>query len=274
MPFLSDHVVRGIPTLPGSFIIAMAGDAAQKLLPDLKIVQFERTRFLRLVRAYEGRPAHVRAIAKVVERESDETVVQVRIVMDFVHKSGQVLGKDLLHTEIYVRMAPAVRNPSPNGSHTDHLNGVRLPDPYVMEGSPVKLNGPFRTMKEVVVGQTGRRAEYKLNGNNRYDSEFDYLIPNIILVDAFWRFGTVRANESGGMSVYVPERCDAMKVFFDYSDFGFDRLRSPVTFRGANPRPEGEVLHVGPIDAFDSTGRLLLRVEGGLCRKFGEIQEQ
>jgi hypothetical protein len=270
MPFLSDHVVRGIPTLPGSFIIAMAGDAARKLVPDLKIVQFERTRFLRLVRAYEGRPARVRALAKVVERKSDETVVQVQMLMDFIHKSGRILGKDLLHTEIYVRMAPAIRERSKSSRNMEGLNGVPLPDPYVMEGSPVKLNGAFRTLKEVVVGRTSRRAEYMLNTDRRYGSEFDYLIPNVILVDAFWRFGTVRANDKGGLSVYVPERCDAMKVFFDYADFHWDELRRPITFQGANPRADGDVLHVGPIDAFDSKGRIILRVEGGVCRKFGD----
>jgi hypothetical protein len=193
--------------------------------------------------------------------------------MDFVHKSGRVLGKDLLHTEIFVRMASAVRRPSAGvAASTNGVSGLRLPDPYVMEGSPFRLDGAFKTMKDVVVSKDGRRAEYHLNGGGNYKSDFDYLIPNVVLVDAFWRFGTVRANERGGLSVYVPERCDAMKVFFDYSDFDAELLRSAVIFQGANPVPEGDVLHVGPINAFASDGRLLLRVEGGLCRNFGEIQ--
>jgi polyketide synthase-like dehydratase family protein len=189
-----------------------------------------------------------------------------------VHKSGRVLGKDLLHTEIFVRMAPAVRQPSRMNGDTDRVAGVLLPDPYVMAGSPVQLNGAFRTLKEVEVGRTSRRAHYKLNGNSRYGSDFDHLIPNVILVDAFWRFGTVRANEHGALSVYVPERCDSMKVFFDYADFDAEPLRCAVTFHGTNPRAECDVLHVGPIDAFDATGRMLLRVEGGVCRKFGDIE--
>jgi acyl transferase domain-containing protein/NAD(P)-dependent dehydrogenase (short-subunit alcohol dehydrogenase family) len=272
MPFLFDHLVRGVPTVPGSFIIAMAADAARKLLPDLKIIQFERTRFLRLVRAYEGSPGRVRAISKVVDRNGDEHVVQVQIVMDFVHKNGSVLRKDLLHTEIYVRMSPTVPQPSGSNGYTNGAGGLRLPDPYVMQGSPVRLNGVFRAMKEIVVGPTTRHATYNLNGHAPYGSEFDYMIPNVILVDAFWRFGTVQSNQSGKLSVYVPEKCDAMKVFFDYGDFDAEVLRKPVTFHGANPRTDGESLHVGPIDAYDAQGRILLRVEGGLCRKFGEIE--
>lgn len=272
MPFLFDHIVRGIPTVPGSLIIAMAADAARGLFPDLKIVQFERTRFLRLVRAHEGASGKVRAIARLVERNADEHLVRVQIVMDFVHKNGSVLGKDLLHTEIHVRMSPTVPTPVERGRQSKSIDGVSLPDPYVMEGSPVRLNGAFRTMKEIVVGQNARCATYNLNGHRPYGSVFDYLIPNIIMVDAFWRFGTVRSNESGTLSVYVPEKCEAMKVFFDYGDFDSAMLRKPITFHGANPRPDGESLHVGPIDAYDAGGRLLLRVEGGLCRKFGEIE--
>ncbi len=214
MPFLREHVVRGIPTLPGSFIIVMAADAAHQLLPDLKIVQFERTRFLRFVRAHEGRLTKVRAISNVTGRDKDETVVRVRIVLDFVHKSGRVLENDLLHTEIYVRMAPTVRestevfNFSANGTPA-----VRLEDPYVMESSPVRLNGGFKAIGKILVDDKTRRADYKLRGDASYGSNFDYLIPNIIMVDAFWRFGTVRVNENGNLAVYVPERCDAMKVF-------------------------------------------------------------
>ena len=273
MPFLREHVVRGIPTLPGSFIIVMAADAAHQLLPDLKIVQFERTRFLRFVRAHEGRLTKVRAISNVTGRDKDETVVRVRIVLDFVHKSGRVLEKDLLHTEIYVRMAPTVRestevfNFSANGTPA-----VRLEDPYVMESSPVRLNGGFKAIGKILVDDKTRRADYKLRGDASYGSNFDYLIPNIIMVDAFWRFGTVRVNENGNLAVYVPERCDAMKVFFDYTDFSTGVLRGPVTFRGSNPRPEGDQLHVGPIEAYDASGRVLLRVEGGVCRNFGDIK--
>ena len=272
MPFLADHLVRGVPTVPGAFLIAMAGDAAIKLLPQLKIVQFERTRFLRLVRAHGDRPAIVRAVAKVETSNEIETVVQVQILMDFIHKTGRVLGANLLHTEIYVRMARAVRLPV--GLELPIHRGADrcLPDPYVMPGSPVQLDGVFRAMKEVQVYDADRRAGYQLPDANRHPSAFDHLIPKIIMVDAFWRFGTVRVCESGNLGVFVPERCDVMKVFFDYDLDALESLRGPITFAGANPRPEGDLLHVGPITAFNAAGQALLRVEGGLCRKFGEIE--
>jgi len=81
------------------------------------------------------------------------------------------------------------------------------------------------------------------------------------------------ATGERSLAVYVPESCERMRVFFDYTDFALDWLRRPVVFSGANPRPEGERLLVGPIEARDQEGHLRLRVEGGVCRKFGEIHD-
>ncbi|HEX8031868.1 MAG TPA: SDR family NAD(P)-dependent oxidoreductase, partial [Vicinamibacterales bacterium] len=182
MPFLAGHLVRGVPTVPGAFLIAMAGDAALKLFPNLKIVDFERTRFLRLVRAHGDRPATLRAVATFEKSEAGDTFVQVQILMDFIHKTGRVLGANLLHTEIYVRMSDAVR-----GVADLELTPLRgrervLPDPYCLPGSPVQLDGVFRAMQEVHVTELDRSAPYHLPSVNPHPSAFEHLIPKIIMV--------------------------------------------------------------------------------------------
>lgn len=252
-------------------MITMAGDAAQAVCPHLKIQQFERTRFVRLVRASGVAPTPARVVATVVESSETAATVQVQVLMDFVHKSGRVLGANLLHTEIFVRLGPtwltdaSLTMPEPEGRLR------RLPDPYVLPGSPVQLDGMFRAMAHVDVGEPNRRAPYQWPGITRYQSAHDALLPTMVLVDAFWRFGTVRQCAGDRLGVYVPERCDVMKVYFDWTSYTDAALVRPITLAGANPRPDGEVLHVGPITAFDEAGRPLLRVEGGLCRKFGEL---
>jgi hypothetical protein len=62
-----------------------------------------------------------------------------------------------------------------------------------------------------------------------------------------------------------------MKVFFDYTDFGHRTLNGAFTFRGTNPRVEGDLLHVGPIEVRNELGEVQLIVEGGLCHRFGTI---
>jgi hypothetical protein len=63
-----------------------------------------------------------------------------------------------------------------------------------------------------------------------------------------------------------------MKIYFDFANFDISKLVGKVTFTGANPRPEGERLHMGPVAAIDAGGNTLLVVERGVCRRFGEVR--
>jgi hypothetical protein len=66
--------------------------------------------------------------------------------------------------------------------------------------------------------------------------------------------------------------CDVMKVYFDFANFDVAKLAQPVTFSGVNPRPDGDLLHMGPVAAIDPNGHVLLFVEHGVCRRFGEVK--
>lgn len=73
------------------------------------------------------------------------------------------------------------------------------------------------------------------------------------------------------MPVFVPEACEVMKIFFDFHDFVLP-LSCALTLSGANPRPDGERLHMGPVNATDENGNTLVVVERGICRRFGEVK--
>jgi hypothetical protein len=62
-----------------------------------------------------------------------------------------------------------------------------------------------------------------------------------------------------------------MKVYFDFPRVSARRLMGTLTLSGANPRDDGDKLHIGPVAAYDGDGNLLLSVEGGICRKLGEV---
>lgn len=270
-PYLHDHLVQGVPTLPGAFLLGIAAEAAHQLRPGMRIVAFENTSFRRFVRVYPGRPTQIRLDTRTVEEGEAGTVVRVQVLSDFVHKSGAVLQKDVVQTEIFIRMTESPQNAPCCAEQGELRDGLQLPDPYLLEGSPVRLNGRFNSLRSLCVNGSRRLAHYRLGGSSYPESALQHLLPNVILVDAFWRFGTVMATGDHSLSVYVPERCDRMGVYFDYTDFDLDWLHGPVVFSGANPRPQGDQLLVGPIEARDREGRLRLTVEGGVCRKFGEI---
>jgi acyl transferase domain-containing protein len=269
-PYLLNHLIDGVPTLPGAFVISLFAEAAQQLRPELKIISFEKAFFRRFSKVYQNRKTRLRVEARVVSEDAGETVVQVKILSDFIHSSGVVLQKDILQHEILIRMSPvplsAPALPRPNG-----LEGRRLLDPYVMDGSPVCLSGPFNAMENIIVGGEKRKADFKLADFNGASAEYKAEWSKIILMDALWRFGVIHLPPDNSSPVFVPEECRVMKVYFDFSNFDASKLVGQLTFSGANPRLDGDRLTIGPVVAADGNGNTLIVVEDGVCLRYGKV---
>ncbi len=268
IPYLNNHLVDGVPTLPGAFVISVFADAAQELRPNLKIISFEHAGFRRFTKVFKQRKTRLRVESHIVSEDDASTVVQVRILSDFVHSSGITLQKDVLQHEILVRMAAQCAAP-PRTSRDSVINGSALPDPFTMSGSSVLLSGPFDAIKNLIVGPDHRSAHLRLDNVNDCSAGQQALLAKIVLMDSLWRFGVIRV-EGNALPVFVPEACEVMKIFFDFHDFVLP-LSSPLTLYGANPRPDGERLHMGPVEATDENGNTLVIVERGICRRFGEV---
>src|SRR5262249_43307803 len=151
----------------------------------------------------------------VVSEENGETLVRVRLLADFIHRNGTVLQKDVLQHQIDVRLAAALRAPPPP-LVPGAVEGQRLPDPYVMDGT-VSLKGPFKTMSDITVGPMSRRADYRLSDLSGAANENGSLLPTIMLMDSLWRFGAIEMAADGSLPIHVPEKCDIMKVYFDFA---------------------------------------------------------
>lgn len=270
-PFLLNHLVDNVPTVPGALTIAVVAEAAQKLRPDLKIVAFERAHFHRFIKIYGTKEAPFRVRASVVSEEHGETLVRVCLLADFIHRNGTLLQKDVLQHQGDVRLATAVRQP-PEPLELAAVDGRRLPDPYVMEGSAVSLSGPFRTMSNIRVGPLVRRADYRLPQDAGVTEESGYSLATIMLMDSLWRFGAIEMAADGSLPLHVPEKCEIMKLYFDFTRADPRRFTGALTLAGANPRHDGDRLHIGPVAACDAQGNVLLSVENGTCRRFGEIR--
>jgi hypothetical protein len=197
--------------------------------------------------------------------------VRVAILADFVHKNGTILQKDVEQTAISVRLGASIA--APPRSAFNGAKGRMLEDPYLMDGSPVKLNGPFRAMKNITADDAHRSAEYALReGVAEARSGYQYLLPNMILMDALWRFGAIHRDAQDGFPIYVPEACKVMKIYYDFGNPDRNVLTSKLTFAGSNPHLDTDRLTIGPIEAKDPAGSTLILVDGGLCRKLGEAR--
>jgi hypothetical protein len=162
--------------------------------------------------------------------------------------------------------------PVPRRLELNGFDGRRSPDPYMMNGSPVCLSGPFNAMNNIIIGGEHRRADFKINGFKESITAEQSVLSKVVLMDALWRFGVIQIGPDNSLPVFVPEACDVMKIYFDFANFDISKLVGTVTFTGANPRPEGERLHMGPVAAIDAGGNTLLVVERGVCRRFGEVR--
>lgn len=266
-PYLLNHLVEGVPTMPGAFMIAVVGEAALELRPNLKIISFENAHFRRFIKVYKKRKTHIRVVARVVSEDALRTLIEVRILSDFVHSTGVVLQKDIVQHEIVVRMA-ATAPVAPKFLHLNGSEGRPLLDPYVMEGSPVHLSGPFNAIKNLMVGGEHRSAIFRpadLNGSNP-------VLSRIVLMDSLWRFGVIQIAPDNSLPVFVPDECEVMKVYFDFAEFNPSKLTGKLTFTGVNPRLEGDLLSIGPVAVNDGEGNTLLVVEHGVCRRYGAVK--
>lgn len=270
-PYLVNHLVDGVPTVPGALIIDFVGEAAYQLCPDLKIIAFEDAFFRKFIKVYQNRKMRIRIEARIVSEDDRETVVKISVLSDFVHASGVTLQKDILQHESLVRMS-AIPLPVPKLLNLNGVEGRRSVDPYPIEGSPICLSGPFDAMKNLIIGGDRRRADFKFDDLNHSNSESRSMLSKVVLMDSLMRFGVIQTATDNTLPVFVPEACDVMKVYFDFAGFDISKLVGTVTFIGANPRPDGERLHMGPVTAIDANGNTLLVVEHGVCRRFGEVR--
>jgi len=273
-PYILNHCVDGIPTLPGAFLIMMVAEAALELRPDLKITAFEDAAFRRFVRLRKDGPTNLRLNASIVTESDASTLIRVEVVSDFTHKSGKVLQKDVVQTEMSVRMGPSIdRLRAVTANDSSGPKGRVLSDPYNMTGSPVYLNGPFRTLNNIVVGESNRSAEYRLTKMSGIGSGGNAFLSSLMVMDSLWRFGAIDLHPDDTLPVYVPEACRVMKVYFDLADPGVTlNLPEGLSMTGSNPTLEEDRLTIGPVEVRDPVGSVLLTVDGGVCRRLGEVR--
>lgn len=268
-PFLSDHLVHGVSTVPGAFECELIARAVQPMRPNRKIVAFENLRFLKFAKVFKNKDLVLRCEVKLISEDDNESLLHAKVLSDFIHKNGTVLQKDIVHLEGNVRLATRIKPLPSKFSELNSFSGKRLPDPYNIKGATVRLKGMFECMNNIVIAEGRRRADFKVRNADRLSSISDFLVP-CILMDAVWRFSVIHSNNDNSMPVYVPEvgsvrllpGLNDKKIHMDYKD---------IVLIGYNPRFEGNLTHSDWIQAVDSQGQILLIGEKLSASKFGDV---
>ncbi|MEU3624900.1 hypothetical protein BS329_01690 [Amycolatopsis coloradensis] len=156
--YLSEHLVDGKPTLPGTMLMGVAVEAARALLPGEPIHALRDLSFSQWVRA-TARTAEYRITAVVNHgRSTARPSVLVRVTSDVTTPGGRVLRRDREHFRATVLTGPPRRVTTPvPGEDIDQPVG----SPYYDPRSPVLLSGGFRTTSEWRAGRSGASALWR-----------------------------------------------------------------------------------------------------------------
>jgi acyl transferase domain-containing protein/acyl-CoA thioesterase FadM len=266
-PYLLDHVVNGYPTLPGAFEIEFALQAAHVLRPDHAHMAARNSRFHRFVRVPE-QGLRLRAEARVIEENADGSVIAVRLLSDFVHRSGTVLQRDVLHFEGEVLTGTSCFPLSENPIVAMDLNpSVSCTDPFLAEGSPVKLAGAFACLDEIRIGPQVRRARFHIGTHQPLQALAGFRSP-VLLCDALFRLlGLAPDGDVETGTVSVPVDGGSFRLTPGLNDLALQG--QSLTLTAANPRFDGDFLVSDWGQVLDAHGRIIVSIERAVAKRMG-----
>ncbi len=163
-PHLHDHLVSGKPTVPATFILDIAAQAAEALVPGTFTTGFRDARFDIFIRPFSrSKPAPLRIKARLAEhRSGDEpsTAVAVSIHSDVLGPDGRMRPGGLRHFSTVVLLS---RGPLPDAPlWNPPVSAASQParDPYAVEEASVSLCGPFRNLSHCSTDGSSARGNW------------------------------------------------------------------------------------------------------------------
>ncbi|WP_246033322.1 beta-ketoacyl synthase N-terminal-like domain-containing protein [Streptomyces hundungensis] len=159
-PHLYDHLVSGKPTVPATFILDIAAQAAEALVPGTFVSGFRDARFDTFIRPFNRRqPSPLRIRAHLCHRADgrNRSAVVVSIHSDILGPDGLMRQGALRHFRTEVLLSHTAQPAPTYQEPTAGTAGEPTEDPYALPGACVSLRGPFRNLSHCFVdGFTAR----------------------------------------------------------------------------------------------------------------------
>ncbi|MET7985052.1 SDR family oxidoreductase [Streptomyces sp. NPDC005281] len=270
--YLAHHTVRGVPTLPGTFVVEIAAEAARHLAPGLRPVAFEDLRFahfLRVPRTTRS-PALKKITARVTERADDLTVVEVSVTGDVRAPGGVLLVKDKVHFTARVLLRRELPE-APAWEHWDEADDVPVVDPYHAPASPVSLTGPFVSTARTRLHPLGKRSVYRA-GIAADDSALSRFTTPAILLDGLARTGVLHLEQGRLVPVAAPLSIRRVDLYEEANDIEltrrYGRLHlyvTPTGFDLTRDVPDNRFVAVTP------AGRVVAQMQGVSATVVGRL---
>ena len=259
MECLEFHKVRGIPTLPGAWIVDRLVGAALQLCPqreEITQVELNQVNFLRFVRCTNDRDQNLRVVI-----ESTDDGYKAWLMTDVIHTSGQVLSKDIVCATANINFHRHLSPSIPQVCRVDrasHQLVLTVNDPYCRSSDQeVDLSGPFDCLGKIEIGSDGRRAHVQPSAIATWPSETPAL-----LLDAAWRVAAVHATKSDSLFVPVEIQRLVLPIGVDpaVSDQGQWEVRS------STPQQDGRDVRWERTEVIDPNGDVRILVRNGFAK--------
>nr|BFD81223.1 hypothetical protein StreXyl84_06240 [Streptomyces sp. Xyl84] len=163
---LFDHLVSGKPTIPATFILDLAAQAAEALVPDAITTGFRDARFDTFIRPLNRKtPSPLRIRARTVAAPATETgtsrsAVQVSVHSDTLDPRGGTRPGALRHFQALVLLDRQPRGQAPRQDLPPLRPALPAQDAYACPHVPVSLRGPFRNLSDCLVNATAARGTW------------------------------------------------------------------------------------------------------------------
>lgn len=259
LPF---HLIRGIPTLPGAWILDQFVRAAMQTAQNaeqVSAVRVEELAFTRFVRSAQGKEPNLRVVAEVIHDS-----VYLSLLTDLLHPTGATLSKDVICASAKLQFSTETSRPPKSTGETSL--SFRLPangtifDPYCdQSGNQVALSGPFNCLRDVRMSSEGRRARFAPDTSCRWNGE----IPALLL-DAAWRVGAMYSPVDP-KALFVPVHIGRLFIPVGMQANSVDAQNWEI--RSTQPTVDGDGVRWLRTEVLDITGKPRLVVENAFATR-------
>ncbi len=252
---LSFHHARGVPTLPGAWIFNYMAKAALDLYgKPANFVTIQDIGFHRFVRLANEVDPNVRI---VVDQMRDRFAAWM--IGDIVNPEGIALRTDVVFAKAMISIGEerTLGAPSLNGiSHNGNGATRTVSDPYCGPDQSVQLSGPFDCLRNITIGELGRRAIFMPDLSTCWDG----VVPSLLL-DASLRVAGMHVAPG----LHVPTKIDRAVIpvglAADSSEAAGWKIRT------TSPVVDGDNIRCETVEVTDESGELRLRVEGAMVTR-------
>ncbi|MFE4263645.1 SDR family oxidoreductase [Streptomyces sp. NPDC056883] len=257
--YLAGHLVRGVPTLPGTFVTEIAAEAALSLVPGGCVVAFEDVRFLHFLQVREGVAQSPKKItARITERHGDLTTVSVSITHDVVAPTGVLLVSDKPHFTARVLVSGSFPA-APTWEKWDAEGEYAVTDPYHVPSAPVLLSGAFHATSGTRRHPRGARSLYRPRLDERTGPWGEFLMPAVLL-DAMARTGVLDPVD-GLVPVAAPLSIRRIDLYQSANDIELTRQYGALDLYVTNPGFSGERQEGNRFVAVAPDGRVVAQMK-------------